>query len=126
MFNCSDILQKSIKLVQASIPQKLRSNLDIKVETKPPEADNPVTPEDRADIEHLVTKYKGSVFDDDTVGLMKIPPIHLDYDKDFQPKQPAYRIIPFFYQSRVSNLLNFLREQNVISDVDLRNSYMTV
>ena len=68
-------------------------------------------------------RYKGSVFDDTKIGCMKIPPIHLDYDDDFKPKQPSFRNIPFFYQEQVSNLLKFLKEEKVITDVDPRESY---
>jgi hypothetical protein len=70
-----------------------------------------------------VARYKGSVFDDTKIGCMKIPPIHLDYNNDFKPKQPSFRNIPFFYLEQVSNLLKFLREEKVITDVDPRESY---
>ena len=54
---------------------------------------------------------------------MKIPPIHLDYDTNFQPKQPTFRNIPAHYQERFSDLLRFLWEQGVITDIDPRKSY---
>ena len=41
----------------------------------------------------------------------------------FQPKQPTFRNIPVHYQDKVSDLLQFLREQGVITDVDPRKSY---
>jgi hypothetical protein len=38
-------------------------------------------------------------------------------------KQPTFRNIPVHYQDRLSELLQFLREQGVITDVDPRKSY---
>ena len=82
-----------------------------------------ISKEGRDKINKLVDRYKGSVFDDNKIGLMRIPPIHLDYHTGFQPKQPTFRNIPVYYQDRVSDLLQFLREQAVITDVDPRKSY---
>ena len=114
----------TINRVEPSIPQKLRSNLDVVVDTKPKvETADRITSEYKEEIEELVARYKGSVFDDTKIGCMKIPPIHLDYNNDFKPKQPSFRNIPFFYQEQVSNLLKFLREEKVITDVDPRESY---
>ena len=47
----------------------------------------------------------------------------MDYKADFSPRQPRYYNIPFHYQKPLSKLLQFLRTQGVISDVDPRNSY---
>ena len=44
--------------------------------------------EGKEDIEKLVTQYKGSVFDETKIGCMKVPPVHLDYETDFKPRQP--------------------------------------
>ena len=54
---------------------------------------------------------------------MKIPPIQLDYDTNFQPKQPTFLNIPGHNQERVSDLLRFLREQGVITDIDPKKNY---
>ena len=114
----------TINRLEPSIPQKLRSNLQVTVDTKPQvETADLITTEYKEEIEELVERYKGSVFDDTKIGCMKIPPIHLDYDDDFKPKQPSFRNIPFFYQEQVSNLLKFLKEEKVITDVDPRESY---
>ena len=114
----------SIKVVQPSIPQKLRDNLQVDVDTKPRiTVSDSISKQGRENINKLVESYKGSVFDDAKIGLMKIPPIHLDYDTNHQPKQPTFRNIPVYYQDKVSDLLRFLREQGVITDVDPRNSY---
>ena len=88
----------TVNRLEPSIPQKLRSNLQVTVDTKPKvETADRVTTDYKEEIEELVEKYKGSVFDDTKIGCMKIPPIHLDYDNDFKPKQPSFRNIPFFY-----------------------------
>ena len=114
----------AIRAVGPSIPQKLRNNLQVEVETKPKiSMSETISKEGREKINGLVERFKGSVFDDKKIGLMKIPPIHLDYDTNFQPKQPTFRNIPVHYQDRVSDLLRFLREQGVIKDVDPRKSY---
>ena len=115
---------RSIKVVQPSIPQKLRDNLQIDVDTKPSiTVSDSISKQGREKINKLIGRYKGSVFDDAKIGLMKIPSIHFDYDKNHQPKQPTFRNIPVYYQDKVSDLLRFLREQGVITDVDPRNSY---
>ena len=114
----------SIRALQPSIPQKLRDNLKIDVDTKPAIAvPDPISSEGRKMITELVERYKGSVFDDKKIGLMKIPPIHLDYDPSHHPKQPTFRNVPVYYQDKLSELLQFLREQGVITDVDPRKSY---
>jgi len=114
----------SIRALQPSIPQKLRDNLKIDVDTKPAIAvPDPISSEGRKMITELVERYKGSVFDDEKIGLMKIPPIHLDYDPSHHPKQPTFRNVPVYYQDKLSELLQFLREQGVITDVDPRKSY---
>lgn len=110
--------------VSPSIPQKIRENLKLDVDTKPENRYlDTLTPDLRREIDKLVDRYKGSVFDDTRVGLMNIPPIHLDYDTGHTPIQPPFRNIPFHYQERVSKHLQFLRDQGVISDVDPRQSY---
>ena len=114
----------SINRLESNIPQKLRDNLHISVDTKPNvDISDQITTKGKEEIEELVTRYKGSVFNDTKIGCMKIQPIHLDYDTDFKPRQPSFRNIPFFYQEQVSKLLQFLKEEKVISDVDPRQSY---
>ena len=102
----------AIRAMGPSIPQKLRNNLQVDVETKPEiSMSDTISKEGRDKINKLVDRYKGSVFDDNKIGLMRIPPIHLDYDTGFQPKQPTFRNIPVYYQDRVSDLLQFLRSR---------------
>ena len=116
-----------VEKTEPSIPQQIRDNLKVEVDTKP-DANNleNLSPDGQRQIEELVDHYKGSVFDDTRVGLMNIPPIHLDYDAGHTPVQPQFRNIPFHYRDRVSKHLQFLREQGVISDVDPRESYKCV
>ena len=100
----------TISRLESNIPQKLRDNLEISVDTKPVvDASDQLTSKGKEEIEEVVNRYKGSVFNDTKIGCMKIQPIHLDYDADFKPRQPSFRNIPFFYQEQVSNLLSFLR-----------------
>ena len=114
----------TISRLESNIPQKLRDNLEISVDTKPVvDASDQLTSKGKEEIEEVVNRYKGSVFNDTKIGCMKIQPIHLDYDADFKPRQPSFRNIPFFYQEQVSNLLSFLKEEGVISDVDPRQSF---
>ena len=62
----------SINRVESNIPQKLRDNLNISVDTKPVvDVSNQLTPKGRKDIEEVVDRYKGSVFDDTKIGCMK-------------------------------------------------------
>ena len=70
-----------------------------------------------------MNKFKGIVFDDERVGKMTTPPIHLEYDANFKPEQPCFQNVPIHYQPAVSKLLEFLREQGVITDVDPRETY---
>ena len=118
---------RAVEEAKPSIPQQIRDNLQVEVETKP-DANNleNLSLAGLKQIDELVKHYKGSVFDDTRVGLMQIPPIHLDYDTSHTPAQPQFRNIPFHYRERVSNHLKFLREQGVISDVDPRQSYKCV
>ena len=103
------------------IPEMIRENLEVEVETHPPITT--ADPEEQQKVQSLVEKFRDLVFDDDKVGCIKIEPIHLEYAKDFKPKQQPFRNIPFHYQEDVSKLLDFLREQGVITDVDPRDSY---
>ena len=103
-------------------PQEIRDNIGVEVETHPVISED--TPEEELRrVDALVDGYKGLVFDDHKIGKMNIQPIHLDYDTKFEPKQPPYRNVPIHYQKEVSELLNFLRKEKVITDVDPRKSY---
>ena len=89
----------SVNCLEPSIPQKLCGSLRIAVDTKPQvEISEQMSTEGKENIEKLVTRYKGSVFYDTKIGCMKVPPVHLDYETDFKPRQPPFRNIPFFYQ----------------------------
>ena len=103
------------------IPQAIRENLQVDVITRPPDATPNLS--ETAKLKDLLDSYKGLVFDDAKVGCMKVPPIHLEYDPDFQPRQPAFRNVPVHYQEEVSKLLAFLRKEGVITDVDPRGNY---
>ena len=74
----------------------------------------------------LVEKHIGTVFSDNTIGKIQTKPIHLDVREDFVPEQPPYRKIPINYQEQVSKLLDFLRKEGVIRDVDPNESYECV
>lgn len=105
-----------------TIPQKIRNNLGITVNARP--KDNDPTPETELNkVMETVQEYKGTVFDDHKVGNLKTKPIHLEYDGNYIPDQPRFRNVPIHYQPEVSKLLKFLREEEVITDVDPRDSY---
>ena len=99
------------------IAQKLRDSLQVDVETSGHLAEE-IPPEEREKVENLIDRYSGLVFSDDKIGQVKIEPIHLDYDPTFTPTQPPFHNIPIHYQPQLSKLLDFLREQGVITDVD--------
>ena len=103
------------------IPQLIRNNLGVTVETHPP--DTATDPAEIEKIQDLVEEYKGLVFDDNKVGCIETPPIHFEYDTGHTPRQPPFHNIPIHYQEQVSQLLDFLRQQGVITDVDPRNNY---
>ena len=105
-----------------SIPSKIRKHLHKTVTTHPTEEIK--IPQAEVDkVNNLVQEYLGPVFHENKVGKLKSAPIHLDYEQNFKPVQPRFRNIPIHYQERVSALLNFLREQKVITDVDPQKSY---
>ena len=115
---------RSVKACHPSIPQKLRDSLNVDVDTRPTiTLSDSISAQSRKEITELVERYKGSVFDDRRIGLMKVEPIHLDYDPGYKPKQPTFRNVPVYYQDKLSDLLQFLRKQGVITDVDPRKSY---
>ena len=91
------------------------------METHPPHIE--ANPTEISRIHELVDKYKGLVFDDNKVGCIKTDPIHIEYDERPIPRQPPFRNIPLHYQQDVTDLLNFLRNEGVITDVDPRNNY---
>ena len=111
--------------VIANLPSKIRNKLQLKVNTHPTE-EIVITKEEVQKVANLVEQYKSSVFDENKVGKLKTKPIHLDYEENFSPRQPRYYNIPFHYQKPLSKLLQFLREQGVITDVDPRNSYKCI
>ena len=105
-----------------SIPSKIRKHLHKTVITHPTEEIK--IPQAEVDkVNNLVKEYLGPVFNENKVGKIKCPPIHLEYEPNFKPVQPRFRNIPIHYQERTSALLKFLREQKVITDVDPRESH---
>ena len=116
--------EKTDSLTIKQIPQKIRENLKVRVETSRP-APMKVPPKEKQRIQGIVDQYKSSVFNGH-VGKMKQEPIHLDYVEGFHPKQPPYRPIPIHYQKKVSDHLEFLRQEGVIEDVDPKESYECV
>ena len=101
------------------IPNKIRKYLKTKVITHPTEEIK--IPKDEVEkVSDLVEKFKGSVFEENKVGKIKTAPVHLEYINDFKPQQPHFRNVPMHYRERVSALLQFPREQKVITDVDPR------
>ena len=104
------------------IPEKLRRGLGITVKTDRP-SPQPVPEEEKKRVAELVQQYQGLVFNENAIGKLETPPIHLDYDPSYKPIQPKYRNTPIHYQKPVSDLLTFLRKEGVIKDVDPRKSY---
>ena len=107
---------------QIGIPQKIRENLKIEVDTHP-EDNRTATETEIAEVMKTVQSYEGVVFNDNKVGKLITTPIHLEYDKEHIPEQPRFHNVPIHYQPEVSKLLKFLRQQNVITDVDPRDPY---
>ena len=90
------------------IPEKVRQGLKVDVITNRPETSTPSHD----------WYNKGSVFSDKKVGTLQCKPVSLPSDKTYRPTQPPFRNIPLHYQEKVSNLLDFLKENDVITDVD--------
>ena len=99
-----------------SIPSKIRKHLHKTVTTHPTEE----IKIPKAEVEQPCTRILRP-------GLQRKQgwetQICTEYEQKFKPVQPRFRNIPIHYQERVSALLNFLREQKVITDVDPRKSY---
>lgn len=104
-----------------SMAEKIRNRLGVKVRTnRPPPREVPS--EEVAKVNQLVEDYLGTVFTD-RVGCLKIKPIELDFDPKFRPTQPPYRPIPYHYREKISEHLQKLRDEGVITDVDPKKSY---
>ena len=99
------------------IPEKIRHSLDVEVITSRPDT-NTISQECRDRTMNMVETFKGSVFPEKKVGKLQCEPVDLPFDKSFKPIQPPFRNIPIHYQKKVSSLLQFLRENDVITDVD--------
>ena len=111
-----------------SIPGKIRQSLDVEVVTNRPTSTN-ITENCIEQTMQLVELYKGSVFPEGKVGKVDCTPVSLPIDQNFKPNQPPFRNVPIHYQEKVSNLLQFLRENDVITDVDpkeINNCIMNV
>lgn len=107
------------------IAQKLRDSLHINVETAGKIAED-IPKSERKKVDQLIERFKGLVFSDDKIGKIKTKPIHLEYDPNFTPIQPAFHNVPIHYQPQVSAHLQFLREQGAITDVDPKKAYECV
>ncbi len=107
------------------IAQKLRQGLNVKVETSG-EIAKAIPPEERRKVEELIDRYTGLVFSDEKIGQIKIDPIHLDFEENFQPTQPSFHNVPIHYRPQVSAHLQFLREQGAITDVDSSDTHECV
>ena len=98
-----------------SIPDKLRQ-AGMKVKTEKPEFEKP-TDKERQETMDIVKEFTGSVFTD-KIGLVKVRPVKLEYEKGFDPAQPPRYPIPYHYRDRVSSHLDKLRSEGVIEDVN--------
>lgn len=99
------------------IPEKIRQGLEVEVVTNRPDTTEP-THEWQDKTMDMIESFKGSVFADKKVGKLNCEPVSLPSDKNFKPVQPPFHNIPIHYQGKVSELLQFLRENDVITDVD--------
>ena len=100
------------------IPEKVRQGLNVQVVTNRPEKPETISKEAREKTMETVQSFKGSVFQEKKVGKLKIQPVSLPSDPSYRATQPPFRNVPLHYQKKVSELLQFLRENDVIEDVD--------
>ena len=109
----------SIKLL--TTPNNIRDSIKIEVITHPK-----IEKVEKVELEKVmetVRKCKGVVFNGQNIGKINCEPIHLEYESDFKPEQPRFRNVQINYQPKVSKLLDFLRKQDVIEDVDPKDNY---
>ena len=99
------------------IPEKVRQGLEVTVITNRPDKPT-ISKEWYNKTMETVEKFKGSVFNEKKIGKLKCEPVSLPSDPNFKPTQPPFRNVPLHYQRKVSDLLSFLRENDVIEDVD--------
>ena len=99
------------------IPEKVRESLKVQVTTNRPKSTE-ISQVWRDRTINMIDNYKGSVFSDSRVGKLRCQPVSLPSDEKFKPTQPPFHNIPIHYQEKVSNLLKFLRANDVIEDVD--------
>ena len=85
-----------------------------------------IPPKECQKVEELIDRYSGLVFSDEKIGQTKVEPIHLDNDPNFTPEQPAFHNVPIHYQPQLSKLLEFLRKEGVITDVDPSHTHECV
>ena len=107
-----------------SIAEKIRNRLGVTVVTNKPPPE-PVPADEQARVLQLVDEFKGTVFTN-KIGCMKTSPVVLDFDPKFKPTQPPFRPIPIHYREKISEHLQKLREEGVITDVDPRKPYECV
>ena len=99
------------------IPEKVRQGLNVDVVTNRPETST-ISQESQEKTMNMIHSFKGSVFSEKKVGKLQCKPVSLPSDKMFKPTQPPFRNIPIHYQDKVSDLLVFLKDNDVIVDVD--------
>lgn len=99
------------------IPEKVRQGLNVSVITNRPEATT-ISKHWQDKTMQMVNSFKGLVFSEEKVGKLVCDPVSLPSDQSYKPTQPPFRNIPIHYQQKVSNLLKFFRENDVITDVD--------
>jgi hypothetical protein len=105
-----------------TIPSKLRHGLNVTVQTAPPKSPN-IPDNERRKCLDITEEYIGTVFHNKKVGQLQRKPAHLDFNENFKPTQQNYRPISLHYREKLSKLLKFLREEDVIEDVDPNNTY---
>ena len=71
----------------------------VKVDTQPDEVKPDLGETDK--LKELLNPYQGLDFDD-----AKVPPVYLEYEKEFMPNQPPFRNVPIQYESEVNKLLD--------------------
>lgn len=86
--------QEEYRSIKALIPQKIRDELEKNVITHPEET-NPIPDTEIEKVMKTVEEFKGVVFDNERIGKIETAPIHLEYDPEFKPEQPRFRIYQY-------------------------------
>ena len=101
----------------SSIPNMLR-RAGKKIDTRKPEIKG-FSAEEKKKTMKIVNYFKGSVFSD-RIGLIKTPPVELQYEKGFKAVQPHRYGVPYHYQARLDEHLDRLTAEGIIEDVEPR------